>query len=393
MSQFQVPPPQHVRIASGGAAHLSIDLRAVQANWAVFQEKIGADCLCAGVVKADAYGLGAEQVGAALYAAGARVFFVAVPEEGMKLRKSIGDGEIYVLNGLFNSRAELYQRYDLKPVLSSLEEVEEWSAFARHENAELPAALHFDTGMHRLGLSEQDAHYLAKTPDELSGIHVDLVMSHLACADGPDHKLNTQQLAVFRGISELFPGVRRSLANSAGVLLGAEYHLDLVRPGIGLYGGNPLLDGDSFFQPVAHVYGEVMSLRDVPAGDTVGYGATRTAQRASRIAIINVGYADGYNRLFSSSDERPSAGFVMIEGYKAPLFGRISMDMSAVDVTDVPAHLLKRGTLVEVMGAQVSVDELAKLAQTIPYELLCNLGTRYTRHYLSADHTNLKRVG
>ncbi len=380
MTQFAAQTSKHP-LLSGGAARLTIDLTALRSNWCYLNGKVGNDVACAVVLKANGYGTGAGEVGKALYAAGARVFFVALPEEGIALRKVLPHAEIFVLNGLFREREKLYYDFELKPVLSSIEEIEEWSLFAQSLDEDLPAALHFDTGMHRLGMALNDAVELGQSPHFLKGIRVELVMSHLACADTPKHELNQKQLNRFQRVCELFPNARRSLSNSAGIFLGSDYHFDLVRPGIALYGGNPVPEQTNPMLPVAHVQAEIISLRQVPHGASVGYGASRVTPRKSRIATINAGYADGLHRLVGSSDDQPNGGRVYIGGHFAPIFGRVSMDMLAVDVTDIPEEHLSRGAPVEIMGAHVNVDELANFAQTIPYELLCSLGARYTRHY------------
>ncbi len=381
MTHSAAPAPARAAHYAGGAAKLTIDLTALRSNWSYLNDKVGNSCTCAVVMKANAYGTGAKVVGKTLYHTGARVFFVALPEEGIELRKELPHAEIYILNGLFRGREKIYYDFNLKPVLSSLEEITEWSVFAQSLTEDLPAALHFDTGMHRLGMSVEDALKTVGSPHFLKGIAVDLVMSHLACADTPGHELNIKQLDRFRRVCELFPNARKSLSNSAGMFLGADYHFDMVRPGIALYGGNPVPGGSNPMLPVAHILAEIISLREVPQGDPVGYGASRVAQRKSRIATISAGYADGLHRLVGSSDDQPNGARVYIGGRFAPIFGRVSMDMIAVDVTDIPQEHLSRGAPVEIMGAHVNVDELANFAQTIPYELLCSLGARYTRHY------------
>ncbi|KZL12485.1 Alanine racemase, biosynthetic [Pseudovibrio axinellae] len=381
MTHTATPSPNRFSVTAGGAAELTIDLAALQSNWSYIKGKLEGGCECAAVVKANAYGLGAAEVGRALYEAGARVFFVALPEEGIELRAELPQVEIYVLNGLFHGREKLYHDFDLKPVLGSLDEAAEWSSFAQSLHKELPAALQFDTGMHRLGMSADDASTLHGSAHLLKGIKVDLVMSHLACADTPQVSLNEEQLSSFMEVCAKFPGIRKSLSNSAGIFLGSEYHFDMVRPGIALYGGNPVPGEHNPMRPVVYVQAEIIGLRHVPKGKSVGYGASRVAQRNSRIATINAGYADGLHRRVGSSDIAPDGARVFIGGHFAPLFGRVSMDMIAVDVTDIPKEHLSRGAPVEIMGAHVSVDDLANFAQTIPYELLCSLGARYTRRY------------
>lgn len=381
MTHTATPSSNRFSTIAGGAAQLTIDLTALRSNWCYLNGRVGDGCTCAAVVKANAYGLGAAEAGRALFEAGARVFFVAFPEEGIELRAELPLAEIFILNGLFHGREQLYRDYNLKPVLGSFDEVADWSAFAQAENQELGAALHFDTGMHRLGMTVSDAISLNESAKLLTGISVDLVMSHLACADTPDHPMNQKQLGRFLRICEQFPDVRKSLSNSAGIFLGPDFQFDLVRPGVALYGGNPAPDTPNPMLTVAHIHAEIINLRDVPSGDSVGYGASRVTSRKSRIATINIGYADGLHRLVGSSDSKPNGARVFIGGHFAPLFGRVSMDMVAVDVTNIPTEHLVRGARIEVMGAHVSVDELANFAQTIPYELLCSLGARYTRHY------------
>ncbi|WP_228130529.1 alanine racemase [Pseudovibrio exalbescens] len=371
--------PDPTRMSCAG--HLTIDLGALQNNWRALKARVGEACDCAAVVKANAYGLGVDHVVPALSAAGAGTFFVATPEEGQEVRALVPDAPIYVLSGVFTGRLALYDDAALRPILGHPDEISEWARFCEAKGETLPAGLHIDTGMNRLGLTHAQAEALANDSQLLRAFDLTLVMSHLACADDRDSPLNRQQLAAFERGSALFPGVPRSLANSSGVFLGADYHFELVRPGIALYGGNPTPKAATPMRCVATIEAEVIHLRDVSPGEAVGYGATRTAERPTRIATVNVGYADGMHRLVGSTDERDGA-FASVGGIRCPLFGRVSMDMLAIDVTDVPEGTVVRGSRVEVMGPTISVDELAEAALTIPYELLTALGARYKRSYI-----------
>jgi alanine racemase len=357
-------------------ARLTIDLAALSANWSLLARHAGA-AEAAGVVKADAYGLGIEPAGKALAAAGCRTFFVALPKEGVELRRAVPEAIIYVLAGLIEGSATTFAAHDLRPVLNSWVELEEWAGL-RDRGARSGCAVHVDTGMNRLGLSLHEALALARDEALLAAIAPSLLMSHLACSDTPEHPLNLRQLALFREIRAQFPGIPASLANSAGVFLGEEYHFDLIRPGIALYGVGPVAGVANPMHTVVTAEARVLAIREAEAGETVGYGATETLKRASRLAILAAGYADGYHRLAGSSDQRKGA-HVMIRGEMAPLVGRVSMDLMAADVTDLPRAM--RGDWAELFGPNVPIDDVAARAGTIGYELLTGLGRRYARTY------------
>lgn len=364
---------------------LSIDLAALAANWTMLASRLDG-AACGAAIKGDGYGIGLEQAATTLHRAGCETFFVALPDEGLRARRAVPDAEIYVLDGLLPGTAADYAAKGLVPVLGSLAEVEEWAAFCRTRSERLPAAIHVDTGMNRLGLRFEEACRLANDTRTTEAFETRLVMSHLACAGAGDHPLNAQQLAAFREIAPLFPGARRSLANSGGIFLGPDFHFDLARPGIALYGGEAVDHADNPMRPVVTLEARVLLLRDVPKGESVGYGAAEIVTRASRLALLGVGYADGYHRLAGRSDipgDHPASsnahGFVA--GHRAPIVGRVSMDLIALDVTDVPENACKRGDWVELIGANVPVDRVADWAGTIGYELLTALGRRYTRHY------------
>lgn len=357
-----------------GAAGLRyrIDLDALVRNWRRLAG-LAAPAECAAVVKADAYGIGIEAAVPALAAAGCRHFFVALPEEGRRARAAAPNAAIWVLEGFFETAAELYRQDGLRPVLGRREALAAWAA----AGAGAPAALHVDTGMNRLGLDLAEAAALAgEALPRRAGIS--LAMSHLACADEPSHPMNATQLAGFRRVAERFPGRTRSLANSAGIHLGREFHFDLVRPGIALYGGASHPAAQS--EPVVTAEAAILQVRRARAGETVGYGAAHRLVRDSRIAILAAGYADGYLRAAGAADGRPGAS-VVIAGRVCPLLGRVSMDLMAADVTDLPENAAAPGDWAELFGPQMPIDTVAAAAGTIAYELLTGLSRRAARDY------------
>lgn len=367
--------------ATSGAV-LTVDLAALRDNYRTL-DRLSGNATCAAVIKADAYGIGATAAARALAAAGCGTFFVALPSEGAQVRQVLPEAAIHVLNGLFPGAAPEFERNGLIPVLGSLAEIEEWAAHCRTREKRLPAAIHVDTGITRLGLGPEDVDRLVDGSTLLGDFELSLVMSHLACADSPDHPMNARQRKRFDDMIARLPKVPASLANSGGVFNGPDYHYDLVRPGIALYGGRATVRPQSALKPVVHLGGRIMQTRTIDAGTSVGYGATWTAQRRSRIAVVSVGYADGYFRLLGGTTDRCRA-FVCVDGRRAPVVGRVSMDMITVDVTDVPPEAAERGAYVELLGENIGVDELAEAADTIGYEILTSLGSRYARVYSGA---------
>jgi alanine racemase len=359
---------------------LTIDLDAIAANWSFLNARLDGRAECAAAIKADAYGTGQDRVGPALYAAGCRTFFVAVPTEGVELRRLLPEAVIYVLDGLFPGSSQHFLEHGLRPVLGSLEELEEWTGLCKAAGRSFPAAVHVDTGIHRLGLSASEFESAVAGTDLFGPFEPSLIMSHLACGSAPEHPMNRRQLDRFRALTDPVDHIPKSLANSAGVLMGPDYHFDLVRPGIALYGGKAIDTAPNPMRPVAKVEARVMTVRDVPQGETIGYGATQTAKRPTRNAVVAAGYADGMLRRASSSDRRPG-GFAMIGGHRAPILGRISMDMITLDVTGVAEDLVQRGAFVEMLGPAVAASDLAAYAETIDYEYLTSLGRRFERVY------------
>ena len=361
--------------ASRAGALLTVDLGAIRDNYRLLAGKTkGA---CAAVMKADAYGLGMEQVAPALALEGCKVFFTAHLEEGIRLRQLVPeDCAIYVLHGAPPGTARDCFQYDLRPVLNDPGQLREWRALARTLGRELPAAVQVDTGMSRMGIAPEDLLALTADRDWLLGVRPTLVMSHLACADEPDHPMNAAQRRRFDELRELFPGVPASLANSSGVFLGTDYHYDLLRPGAALYGINPQPDKPNPLRQAVSLHARVVQVRSVCAGNVVGYGAHHVCADERRIATVSVGYADGWLRSLSGR------GCAIVDGIRVPVVGRVSMDSMGLDVTGIAPERIGPGAVVELMGPAHPVDEVAALAGTIGYEVLTRLGGRFHRRYV-----------
>jgi alanine racemase len=359
---------------------LTIDLAALVANWRKL-EKSAVPAECSAVIKANAYGCGLEPVAQALAKAGCKTFFVATSQEAAVARAAVPSAIIYVLNGFMQNTGEAYARIDARPVIGDLNELAEWDVFCRRTGWAGGAAIHIDTGMQRLGLTVAEAQGLI--PRINAGDHgISLVMSHLACAESLNHPLNARQLAAFRAIASEFSGVPASLSNSSGIFLGSAFQFDMVRPGAALYGVNPTPEADNPMLPVVELKSRVMQVRDVERGESVGYGGNWTARRPTRLAIVSAGYADGYFRAGSSNDGTRGAE-VIVAGKRCPVAGRISMDLMAIDVTDLEKNAVRRGHLVTLIGEGITVDELGHHFGTIGYEVLTSLGARYARIYKS----------
>ncbi len=366
-------------LTSGLGGQLSIDLGALARNWRAL-DKVSAGALTGAVVKADAYGTGIEMSSKALYAAGARFFFVATVDEGMAVRAALPDAHIFILGGLYPGAANLYIRQNLMPVLGSMAMLEEWLAKCVERNEAYPAAFHFDTGINRLGFRLSEASALRERIGKL-GFAPQMVMSHLACADTPNHEKNRTQLALFGSVLSQFPGIPASLANSAGLMTGRDYHFQMVRPGIALYGGRAVNGRKNPMQPVVTLHVPILQVTEGRTGETVGYGATYALNRNSKLAVLGYGYADGFFRSLSGTNQRPG-GKVFIRGKLCPVVGKISMDLTIVDVTELGSDLPMPGEGAEVMGPNVLLDDQADAAGTIGYELLTSLKGRYNRIYV-----------
>lgn len=359
---------------------LTIDLGAIAANYRLLQQRTD-PALCGAAVKANAYGLGAAMVVPMLHRAGCKHFFVATLDEALALKPLLPTATVYVMNGLPAGAARDLAAAELVPVLNTLPQIEEWRRFCT-EKQPRPAALQIDTGMARLGLSHGEMVRLIGDPRLLQDMPIALVMSHLACADDPEHPMNRRQLEFFCEMTQAlrFAGAampKFSIAASSGIFLGADFHLDLVRPGAALYGVAPTISAPNPMRPVVRLQGKILQIRDVDLGMTVGYGASHKFQRPSRVATIGAGYADGIPRALGNK------GAVFIDGKRAPIVGRVSMDLITVDIGQVPPQACQPGQFVDILGPQQSVDDLARDAGTIGYEVLTALGPRYKRRYLA----------
>ncbi|MCJ8309667.1 MAG: alanine racemase [Hyphomicrobiales bacterium] len=367
---------------------LTIDLDALVSNWRHLAACAG-DAECAAVVKANAYGCGIEPVVRALSAAGCTTFFVAVPEEGLRVKTAAPDATCFVLNGLFATAAPTYLKAGLTPILGSVPEVMTWVETAKAAAVPLPCAVHMDSGMTRLGMSLAELQQISSNSDIMDHLDVRLFMTHYACADDIGHAQTLRQRDNFLEGAKLFPGVPRSAANSAADLQKDGHEFELARPGVALYGGEALNDVPNPMKPVVKLEGRIVQIRQAYAGDAVGYGGAEVLKRDSRIAYISVGYADGYHRGSSHMgvpmrQVSPPAQ-AAFKGQRINGVGRISMDLSGFDVTDIPEDQIAAGDWIELFGDAIAVDDVARAAGTIGYELLTGLGNRYARVYVGGD--------
>ncbi|MND29450.1 Alanine racemase, biosynthetic [compost metagenome] len=366
---------------------LTVDLGALVDNWKEMARRSGRASTAA-VVKADAYGLGLEDCGTALYEAGARDFFVAAVQEGVTLRTYAPYARIYVLSGIWPGQERMFYENDLVPVIISEEQLAFWMSVTA-EHGDHPCALHIDTGFNRLGLPAEEAIAFAEDVSRPASFSPVLVMSHLHSGDSPASPLNRSQLESFQRVATAFEGVPTSLSASAGIFLGPEYHFDLTRPGIAAYGGEAV-NGMQALKPVAKAEARIIQIRDAPSGSTVSYGATHQLSRNSRLAVVSAGYADGYLRSLSGSGVPLRAGgapgaFGFIANRRVPVIGRVTMDLTIFDVTDVPENEIRTGDYIELFGPNIALDDAARAGGTIGYELLTALGLRYERRYIYPD--------
>jgi alanine racemase len=361
---------------------LTIDLSAIEANWRMLRS-LSSPAECGAVVKGDGYGCGLEPVVAQLYQAGCTTFFAADLSEGKRTRAIAPEAIIYILNGLPPGTGPVFAEHYFQPVIGSASELAEWDQFRLSSGWQGGFALHVDTGMNRLGVTIEEAAAIApRLSSENHGMT--LLMSHLVSAEAPDNARNHEQLLGFRDIRRMFRGIPASLANSSGIFLGRSAFCDLVRPGVALFGLNPTPGKKNPMRRVIELKARILILRRVEAGQTIGYNATWTARRVTRIAIVGAGYADGYLRA-ASGDNNKRGGSVLVGSVKCPIVGRVSMDMMAVDITDLPPNATKRGAFVTLIGEGLELEEVAQQAGTIGYEILTNLGHRYARIYKSGE--------
>jgi alanine racemase len=356
------------------AGTLTIDLDALRANYRAVRAA-AAPAAAGAVVKADAYGLGAERLAPVLYDEGCRHFFVAQLGEALTLRPLLPkDARLFVMNGLQPGTERACAEAGIVPMLNSLEQIANWSALGV-AGAPLEAVLQFDSGMSRLGMSPEEARRLAAEPVLLAGVTPLYAMSHLASADTPEESQNAAQLAEMRTVRAMFPGLPLCLANSGGIFLGAEFHGALVRPGVALYGGVPNRPAMHAISPVIRLDVPVIQTRTVPAGTRIGYGGDFVAPAEMRLAAIEAGYADGLPRHLGNN------GAAFFGDVRLPMVGRVSMDSVVIDISALPPGTLHLGHWVELIGPHQSLDAFAAAADTIAYEILTRLGRRYQRIY------------
>jgi len=375
--------PGHAKpdVPAGATGVITVDLSRIRANWRTLAQRV-APAGCAAVVKADAYGLGAARVIPALYQAGCRNFFVATIDEACKARGYAPGATIYVLDGILPGSAGDIAAIGARPVVTSIGEAQSWAALTQGDDATAPPlALHIDTGLHRLGMGETELDLLLADGDLARRLDIALVMSHLACADEASHPMNRTQLEAFRRLRAKVPKARASLAASDGLMLGRDYHFDLVRPGYALYGGQASPNRTTPVGPVVRVSVRILQVHDVPAGGTIGYSATYCAASPRRIATIAAGYADGVFRHASAGDGE-TGGAVSIRGQRAPIVGRVSMDLVTVDITAIEGPPLERGDFVDLVGPDLPLETVGSGAGSIGYEVLTRLGTRFHRNYV-----------
>lgn len=352
-----------------------IDLAKIRSNYLL----LAAICevaMVGAVVKANSYGLGTDKISQVLEQEGCQNFFVARIDEGIILRKLLkATTNIFVLDGVFKDNAEEIYHYNLIPVLNYLGQVETWQQFALVREKKLPCLLHINTNMHRLGMPIKELEQLINKPELLLPLDLKYVISHLSASESLTNPYNQQQLEKFKNCLQYFPNVKASLVNSSGIFLGKDYHFDLVRPGVALYGCNPTPYQANPMQNPFKLTAPIIQLQTLPVDSFVGYNMTFQTQRPTVIATLPLGYADGYPRALSNKGE------VFINGYQAPIVGVISMDLMTIDVTDLPPELIFIGQRVEVVGDYCTPDKIAAIIGTIGYEILTQLGNRYQKIY------------
>lgn len=357
-------------------AILTIDIAALRENYRILKARLG-NTDCAGVIKADGYGVGAVAVADALSGEGCSHFFTAQLSEALALRQALHrDVAIYVLNGLSPGSEPYAAEARITPVLNCLEQAHGWAALAHRLGRSLPAVLQVDSGMSRLGMAPSEVEQLAAHSERLAGLDIRLVMSHLACADEPQNPANALQRESFDRLRRLLPPAPASLANSSGVFLGDAYHYDLARPGAALYGINPTPGLDNPMRAMVRLQAKVVQTREIGDGVGIGYGYASRARATMRLATISLGYADGWHRR--------AMGAAFFRGARLPFAGRVSMDSIILDITSLAPGALKPGDLVDLIGPEQSVDQVAEHAGTIGYEILTGLGARFHRRYVGA---------
>ena len=356
--------------SAGGVLH--VDLAAIVANWRQLCARHPTGPVAC-VVKGDGYGLGAGPIAEALYQAGCRHFFVALLDEALAIRAGVPAAMLGVLGGPMPGSESTYLAHGIVPVLGSLAEIDAWAANARATGCPLPAILHIDTGMARLGLDARELAVLTQDHSRLNGVDLRYIMTHLVSSEAANDPLNEHQRRRFAEACAGLPPAPRSFANSSGIFLGENFGSDLARPGAALYGINPTPGQPNPMRQVVRLKARVLAVREIPAGASVGYNATWVAARPSRIATAGVGYADGWHRSLSGRSQ------AFFDGAPVPLVGRVSMDLTTFDVTDHPSVV--PGTWLELIGPHQTPDDVAAAAGTNGYEVLTSLALRLPRVY------------
>jgi len=355
-------------------SHLTINLTALAQNYRLLQQKAGYDCVVAGVVKANAYGLGLEPVARTLLKEKCPQFFVATLGEALEFREIDKNTPVAVLGGLFYGVETLYLEKNIQPVINSLNDLARWQDLAIKNKIKAPTILHFDTGMNRLGLSEDDAQTLISQPELYKSLDVQWIMSHFACADEPQHPLTADQAKRFQEISAHFPNAKKSLGNSSGLFRDVQFKSNMVRPGIALYGGNPTPEQSNPMKQVVSLNARVLQTRTCKKGDSIGYGASHVFEQDTQTATVGIGYADGFLR--SNSNK----GAFHYQSQLCPILGRVSMDLVTIDISQCK-NMPKQGDWVEVISSNNTIDDIAQNSNTISYEVLTSLGDRSLREY------------
>lgn len=365
--------PYGSRAVAMPGARLTIDLAALAHNYQSLKDRVEASCQIAGVVKADAYGLGADRIVPILERLGCPRYFTATPQEAINIRPLAPSKPVAVLGGLLGP-AEEYLKHNIQPVLNSLREIEIWHNAATKIGRRLGAIIHYDTGMNRLGLGDDELRTLMLEPHRLNNLDVDLIMTHMACADEKNSRMTAAQYEKFRVFAAEFPNAKKSVANSSAIWRSANYHQDYARPGMALYGLNPVPERPNPMKAVAALDARVLQIRNVREGDSIGYGAATIMPYHGTLATVAIGYADGLPR-----SAAPDLNLFW-QGKPCPVRGRISMDLTIVDITGHKPMPMP-GDWLEVIGPHQSADDLAAAAGTIGYEILTSFGARMQRVY------------
>ncbi len=376
-NQAAIKPISAVKSISTAPSWLKIDLGAIAQNHATIAKQLSPKTEIAGVVKANGYGMGAERIAETLYDCGTRQFFVATMDEALNLRAQLpDDSSVALLCGLLPYAEALYAEQRITPVLNSVDEIQRWNKTCVDLQKSLPAIIHFDTGMNRLGLGPDETETLLSDMSTMSNIDCKAIMSHFACADEHDHPMTHEQYKLFEKTAAHFPNAKKSLSNSSGVFRSKDYHYDIVRPGMAICGLNPTPEKASPMMPVASLETRILQIRTMRKGDPAGYGATYRFDKEGQQATVSLGYADGFLRHLGSNAK------LYFNGQPCTITGRVSMDLITVDISNIEGEKPHVGALMEVLGPHQNADTLAEGGGTIGYEILTSLGSRYHRKYL-----------